>query len=32
VRGLIPGDRIAFTLKSDGNRLVVVALQKEASQ
>jgi len=32
VRGLTPGDRIAFTLKSDGNRLVVVALQKEASQ
>lgn len=32
VRGLSPGDRIAFTLKTDGNRLVVVALRKEASQ
>ena len=31
-RGLSPGDRIAFTLKEDGNRLVVVALRKEASQ
>lgn len=31
-RGLSPGDRIEFTLKVDGNRLVVVALRKEASQ
>ncbi|MCI0371604.1 MAG: copper-binding protein [candidate division NC10 bacterium] len=31
-RGLSPGDRIAFTLKADGNRLVVVALRKEASR
>jgi Cu/Ag efflux protein CusF len=31
-RGLSPGDRITFTLKADGNRLVVVALRKEPSQ
>ncbi|MGH7381261.1 MAG: copper-binding protein [Candidatus Methylomirabilales bacterium] len=31
-RGLKPGDRITFTLKVDGDRLVVVALRKEPSQ
>jgi Cu/Ag efflux protein CusF len=31
-RGLSPGDRITFTFKADGNRLVVVALRKDPSQ
>jgi len=29
LRGLTPGDRIEFTLKAQGNELVVVALRKE---